>query len=222
MRQLSESCRGSGRDDSASAVAVAGAESDAVAAAGAATAGRALSLLSAAPEARGSHPKRGGRDFCSRSAPRRCLLPCRAAIELLPDRVAGLFSAEGIEVAADDVEVWVRPGATLSASGRTGDRYARDRTRVRRRGGFRRRRPPTKAAEGFARQGMKPHSWRCAKRAGAASCTTSPAARAVPGSLLPSCSEDRARHVLPQECAGANRDLRFSRPYGGGPCGAKT
>ena len=101
---------------------------------------------------------------------------CRAAIDLLPERVAGLFAAEGVEVAPEDVRVLVSPRRIAVLSRNVpGEQAPRE---IVQRGpaveaAFDADGNPTKAAEGFARaKGVTRPTWRCGKRRAAASSTT--------------------------------------------------
>ena len=102
---------------------------------------------------------------------------CRAAIDLLPDRVAGLFAAEGVDVKPEDVEVMVSPRRiAVLMTDVPGEQAPRE--IVQRgpglRGRLRRRRQAHQGLRGL-RPGQGRHArptWRCAKRRAAGSSTT--------------------------------------------------
>ena len=152
---------------------------------------------------------------------------CRAAIDLLPDRVAGMFASEGVAVAPEDVNVMVSPRRiAVLITGVPGEQAPRE---IVQRGpayeaAFDADGKPTKACEGFARaKGV------VAGRAGSARGSgpevrllrhpqREPADdRAAPRYL----SQDRPRHVLPQEHALglSRRALLAAHPLAGGSVG---
>ena len=152
---------------------------------------------------------------------------CRAAIDLLPERVAGLFAAEGVEVDAEDVEVMVSPRRiAVLIKDVPGEQAPRE---IVQRGpaveaAFDADGKPTKACEGFARaKGVSADDLEVREEAGRrfvyyVTQEREPADGRAAARHLP---QDRARHVLPQEHALgiSRRALLPAHPLAGGPVG---
>ncbi len=132
---------------------------------------------------------------------------CRAAIDLLPDRVAGMFASEGVAITPEDVKVMVSPRRiAVIMSDVPGEQAPRE---IVQRGpayeaAFDADGKPTKACEGFARaKGVTPGRAGGARGGGPEvrllrHPEREPAdGRAASGHL----PQDRPRHVLPQEHA---------------------
>jgi glycyl-tRNA synthetase len=143
---------------------------------------------------------------------------CRAAIDLLPARVAGLFGAEGIEVQAEDVQVKVSPRRiAVTIKQVPGEQAPRE---IVQRGpaveaAFDAEGRPTKAAEGFARaKGVSPGDLEIREEAGRRFLyyVTRSESRAT-ASLLPELCHKIVRDMyFPKNMRWGYRDLRFSRP----------
>ncbi len=143
---------------------------------------------------------------------------CRAAIDLLPARVAGLFGAEGIEVKAEDVRVWVSPRRiAVSVAGVPGEQVPRE---IVQRGpaleaAFDAEGRPTKAAEGFARaKGVSPADLEVREEAGRSFVyyVTRSESRATTSLLSDICLKIVRDMYFPKNMRWGHRDLRFSRP----------
>ena len=143
---------------------------------------------------------------------------CRAAIDLLPGRVAGLFQAEGVPVAVDDVRVLVSPRRiAILISAVPGEQAARETVQ---RGpayeaAFDATGTPTKAAEGFARaKGVEAKDLEVREEAGrrfvyfVARSESRPTAE-----LLPEICLKIVRDMyFPKNMRWGYRDIRFARP----------
>ncbi len=143
---------------------------------------------------------------------------CRAAIDLLPDRVAGLFGAEGVEVDRDDIQVMVSPRRiAVLIPNVPGDQTPRE---VVQRGpaceaAFDAEGRPTKAAEGFARaKGVSAGDLEVREEAGRKFVyyVTRSEARATAELLPEICLRIVRDMYFPKNMRWGYRDLRFSRP----------
>ena len=143
---------------------------------------------------------------------------CRAAIDLLPDRVAGLFSAEGVDVAAGDVEVLVSPRRiAVMVKGVPGEQTPRE---IAQRGpaleaAFDIDGRPTKAAEGFARaKGVEAKDLDVREESGRRFVYYVARGESRPtAELLPDICLKIVRDMyFPKNMRWGYRDVRFSRP----------
>ena len=143
---------------------------------------------------------------------------CRAAIDLLPERVAGLFGAEGVEVDRDDVRVMVSPRRiAVLIPDVPGEQTPRE---IVQRGpayeaAFDAEGRPTKAAEGFARaKGVSAGDLEVREEAGRKFVYYVTRSEARPtAELLPEISLKIVRDMyFPKNMRWGYRDLRFSRP----------
>jgi glycyl-tRNA synthetase len=143
---------------------------------------------------------------------------CRAVIDLLPERVAGLFGAEGIAVEADDIHVMVSPRRiALLMSGVPGEQAPRE---IVQRGpafeaAFDAEGAPTKACEGFARaKGVSPADLQVREEAGRRFVyyVTRSESRATAALLPEICLKIVRDMYLPKNMRWGYRDIRFSRP----------
>ena len=143
---------------------------------------------------------------------------CRAAIDLLPDRVAGLFGAEGVELSPADVRVMVSPRRiAIVVEGVPGEQTSRE---VVQRGpaveaAFDAEGKPTKAAEGFARaKGVSADQLEVREEAGRRFVyyVTKSEARPTAGLLPGICLKIVRDMYFPKNMRWGYRDLRFSRP----------
>ncbi len=143
---------------------------------------------------------------------------CRAAIELLPKRVAGLFAAEGVEVAPEDVQVKVSPRRiAVLIQGVPGEQVPRE---IVQRGpaveaAFDADGRPTKAAEGFARaKGVTAEQLEIREESGRRFVYYVTRSESRPtSSLLPDICLKIVRDMyFPKNMRWGYRDLRFSRP----------
>ena len=143
---------------------------------------------------------------------------CRAAIDLLPDRVAGLFSAEGVEVKAEDVEVLVSPRRIgVLVRDVAGEQVPRETVQ---RGpafeaAFDADGNPTKAAEGFARaKGVSVKDLQVREEAGRRSVfyVTRSESRPTAGLLPDICLKIVRDMYFPKNMRWGYRDIRFCRP----------
>ena len=132
---------------------------------------------------------------------------CRAAIDLLPERVAGLFTAEGVEIAADKVHVMVSPRRiAVLIKDVPGVQALRE---IAQRGpaveaAFDADGNPTKACEGFARaKGITAKDLVVREEGGRSFVyyVTQSESRPDRGPAARDLPEDSARHVLSQEHA---------------------
>ena len=143
---------------------------------------------------------------------------CRAAIDLLPDRVAGLFAAEGVDIAAEKVEVLVSPRRiALLMKNVPGEQAPRE---IVQRGpaydaAFGADGIPTKACEGFARaKGVSPKDLEVREEQGRrfvyyVTCSES---RPTAGLLPDICLKIVRDMYFPKNMRWGYRDVRFSRP----------
>ena len=143
---------------------------------------------------------------------------CRAAIDLLPERVAGLFGAEGVEVRPEHVKVMVSPrriGVLIRDV--PGEQVPRE---IVQRGpaleaAFDAEGNPTKAAEGFARaKGVSAKDLEVREEAGRRSVyyVTRSESRPTAGLLPDICLKIVRDMYFPKNMRWGDRDLRFSRP----------
>jgi len=143
---------------------------------------------------------------------------CRAAIDLLPERVVGLFSGEGVEVAADDVQVMVSPRRiAILVRDVPGQQVPRE---IVQRGpafeaAFDAEGNPTKAAEGFARaKGATAADLEVREEAGRRFVyyVTQSESRPTTALLPEICFKIVRDMYFPKNMRWGYRDLRFSRP----------
>jgi glycyl-tRNA synthetase len=143
---------------------------------------------------------------------------CRAAIDLLPERVAGILTAEGVAVAPQDVNVMVTPRriAVLIADV-PGEQAPRE---IVQRGpayeaAFDADGKPTKACEGFARaKGVSPAELEVREEAGRKFVyyVTRSESRPTSGLLPDICLKIVRDMYFPKNMRWGYRDVRFSRP----------
>ncbi|MBN1629497.1 MAG: glycine--tRNA ligase subunit beta [Thermoleophilia bacterium] len=143
---------------------------------------------------------------------------CRAAIDLLPDRVAGLFAAEGVEVKAEDVDVMVSPRRiAVMIKNVPGEQAPRENVQ---RGpaieaAFDAEGKPTKACEGFARaKGVTPADLVTREEGGRCFVyyVTQSESRPTAGLLPDICLKIVRDMYFPKNMRWGYRDVRFSRP----------
>ncbi len=143
---------------------------------------------------------------------------CRAAIDLLPARVAGLFSAEGVDVKAEDVEVLVSPRRiAVLMKNVPGEQTPRE---IVQRGpaleaAFDAEGKPTKACEGFARaKGVAPADLVTREEGGRSFVYYVTRSESRPtAELLPDICLKMVRDMyFPKNMRWGYRDVRFSRP----------
>jgi len=143
---------------------------------------------------------------------------CRAAIELLPARVAGLFQGEGIPVEAEQVKVMVSPRRiAILIPGVPGSQVPRELTQ---RGpaleaAFDAEGRPTKAAAGFARaKGVSVDQLEVREEAGRRFVyfVTRSESRPTAQSLPEICTKIVRDMYFPKNMRWGPLDLRFSRP----------
>ena len=143
---------------------------------------------------------------------------CRAAIELLPERVAGLFAAEGIEVTPDEVKVMVSPRRiAILVTDVPGEQAPRETAQ---RGpayeaAFDADGNPTKACEGFARaKGVTVADLEVREEGGRRFVYHVLRSESRPtAELLPGICEKILRDMyFPKNMRWGYRDVRFSRP----------
>jgi glycyl-tRNA synthetase len=143
---------------------------------------------------------------------------CRAAIDLLPERVAGLFTAEGVEVSSEDVEVVVSPRRiAVLVRGVPGEQAPRE---IVQRGpaleaAFGADGAPTKACEGFARaKGVSAKDLEVREEAGRSFVyyVTRSESRPTAGLLPDICLKIVRDMYFPKNMRWGYRDVRFSRP----------
>ena len=143
---------------------------------------------------------------------------CRAAIDLLPDRVAGMFASEGVAVAAADVKVMVSPRRiAVLLSNVPGEQAPRE---IVQRGpayeaAFDADGTPTKACEGFARaKGITPAGLEVREEAGRKFVYYVTRSESRPTSALLSdiCLKVVRDMYFPKNMRWGYRDVRFSRP----------
>ena len=143
---------------------------------------------------------------------------CRAAIDLLPERVAGLFTGEGVDVAASDVKVMVSPRRiAILIEDVPGAQASREITH---RGpsveaAFDAEGNPTKACEGFARaKGVAAEDLQVREEGGRSFVyyVTESESRPTAG-LLPSIGLKIVRDMyFPKNMRWEDTGVRFSRP----------
>ncbi len=198
---------------------------DAAAAPEAADAATSESMLSLAATSELARPDwispddRGDRDFLVEIGTEEMpASACRAAIDLLPARVAGMFAAEGIEVKAEDVRVWVSPRRiAVSIANVPGEQVPRE---IVQRGpaveaAFDAEGRPTKAVEGFARaKGVSAADLEVREEAGRSFVyyVTRSESRATAALLPELCLKIVRDMYFPKNMRWGYRDLRFSRP----------
>jgi glycyl-tRNA synthetase len=143
---------------------------------------------------------------------------CRAAIDLLPERVAGLFDAEGVTVAPDDVRVMVSPRRiALLIAEVPGEQTPRE---IVQRGpafdaAFDAEGKPTRACEGFARaKGVSPADLQVREEEGRRFVYYVTRSESRPtAALLPDICLKIVRDMyFPKNMRWGYRDVRFSRP----------
>ncbi|MFH0916595.1 MAG: glycine--tRNA ligase subunit beta [bacterium] len=143
---------------------------------------------------------------------------CRAAIDLLPERVAGLFGAEGVEVRPEEVKVMVSPRRiAVLIRDVPGGQVPRE---IVQRGpafeaAFDAEGNPTKAAEGFARaKGVSARDLEVREEAGRRSVyyVTRSESRPTAGLLPDICLKIVRDMYFPKNMRWGHRDLRFARP----------
>jgi len=143
---------------------------------------------------------------------------CRAAIDLLPERVAGLFAAEGVEVAPADVQVMVSPRRiAVLIEDVPGEQAPRELTQ---RGpafeaAFDADGNPTKACEGFARaKGVSAKDLEVREEGGRRFVyyVTRSESRPTAGLLPDICLKIVRDMYFPKNMRWGFRDVRFSRP----------
>ena len=143
---------------------------------------------------------------------------CRAAIELLPDRVSGMFASEGVDVKPEDVKVMVSPRRiAVMLSNVPGEQALRE---IVQRGpayeaAFAADGTPTKACEGFARaKGITPAQLEVREEQGRKFVYYVTRAESRPTStLLPDICLKIVRDMyFPKNMRWGHKDLRFSRP----------
>jgi glycyl-tRNA synthetase len=166
-----------------------------------------------------SPKERGSRDFLLEIGVEEMpASACRAAIDLLPERVAGLFSAEGVAVEAKDVNVMVSPRRiAVLISGVPGEQAPRE---IVQRGpafeaAFDTEGRPTKACEGFARaKGVSPAELQVREEAGRRFVYYVTQSESRPtAALLPDICLKIVRDMyFPKNMRWGYRDVRFSRP----------
>jgi glycyl-tRNA synthetase len=143
---------------------------------------------------------------------------CRAAIDLLPARVAGLFAAESIEVSPDEVEVLVSPRRIAVLIKQVpGEQAPRE---IVQRGpavesAFDEQGRPTKACEGFARaKGVSPSDLEVREEGGRRFVyyVTRSEGRPTSAFLPDICLKIVRDMYFPKNMRWGYKDLRFSRP----------
>ncbi len=143
---------------------------------------------------------------------------CRAAIDLLPERVAGLFAAEGVEVSPEDVDVMVSPRRiAVLIKNVPGEQAPRE---IVQRGpaleaAFDAEGVPTKACEGFARaKGASAKDLVVREEAGRSFVyyVTRSESRPTAGLLSEICLKIVRDMYFPKNMRWGYRDVRFSRP----------
>ena len=143
---------------------------------------------------------------------------CRAAIELLPQRVSALFVADGVDVAPEDVEVMVSPRRiAVMTRDLPGEQAPRE---IAQRGpaleaAFDGEGRPTKAAEGFAKaKGVEAKDLEVREESGRRFVYYVARLESRPTSeLLPEICLKIVRDMyFPKNMRWGHRELRFSRP----------
>jgi glycyl-tRNA synthetase len=143
---------------------------------------------------------------------------CRAAIDLLPERVAGMFASEGVEITPEDVEVMVSPRRiAVLMKNVPGEQAPRE---IVQRGpaleaAFDADGNPTKACEGFARaKGISVKDLETREEAGRSFVyyVTRSESRPTAGLLPDICLKIVRDMYFPKNMRWGYRDVRFSRP----------
>jgi len=143
---------------------------------------------------------------------------CRTAIDLLPERVAGLFAAEGVAVAANDIKVMVSPRRiAVLLEDVPGAQESRE---VTQRGpayeaAFDAKGDPTKACEGFARaKGVSPKDLEVREEGGRRYVyhVTQSESRPTSGLLPDICLKIVRDMYFPKNMRWEEHGVRFSRP----------
>jgi glycyl-tRNA synthetase len=143
---------------------------------------------------------------------------CHAAIDLLPERVAGLFSAEGVDLKAGDVEVMVSPRRiAVLIEDVPGAQAPRE---IAQRGpaieaAFDAGGKPTKACEGFARaKGVTAKDLVVREEGGRSFVyyVTQSESRATAGLMPDICLKIVRDMYFPKNMRWEERGVRFSRP----------
>jgi glycyl-tRNA synthetase len=143
---------------------------------------------------------------------------CRAAIDLLPDRLSGMFKAEGVEVRPEDVAVMVSPRRiAVYVKDVPGEQISRE---IVQRGpaveaAFDADGKPTKAAEGFARaKGVTAADLEIREESGRRFVyyVTRSESKPTAGLLPEICVKTVRDMYFPKNMRWGYRDLRFSRP----------
>jgi glycyl-tRNA synthetase beta chain len=143
---------------------------------------------------------------------------CRAAIDLLPERVSGLFTAEGVDIAPDKVHVMVSPRRiAVLVKDVPGAQALREITQ---RGpafeaAFDADGNPTKACEGFARaKGLTANDLQVREEGGRRFVyyVTQSESRATSALLPEICLKIVRDMYFPKNMRWEERNVRFSRP----------
>jgi glycyl-tRNA synthetase len=143
---------------------------------------------------------------------------CRTALDLLPERVAGLFAAEGVEVTPSDVRVMVSPRRiAVLIENVPGEQAPRE---IVQRGpaveaAFDAGGNPTKACEGFARaKGISAKELEVREEGGRRFVyyVTRSESRPTAGLLPEICLKIVRDMYFPKNMRWGYRDVRFSRP----------
>ncbi len=143
---------------------------------------------------------------------------CRAAIDLLPERVSGLLAAEGVDVAASDVKVMVSPRRiAVLIKDVPGSQAPRE---IAQRGpaveaAFDADGKPTKACEGFARaKGIAVEDLQVREEGGRSFVyyVTLSESRPTAGLLPAICHKIVRDMYFPKNMRWEERGVRFSRP----------
>lgn len=197
-------------------------EGDAVAAAGAAASGGSEVTTATAPTS--SEPwispdDRASRDFLLEIGVEEMpASACRAAIDLLPERVAGLFTAEGVDLAPSDVQVMVSPRRiAVLLKDVPGEQAPRE---IVQRGpayeaAFDAQGNPTKACEGFARaKNVTPQELEVREENGRRFVyyVTRSESRPTAALLPDTCLKIVRDMYFPKNMRWGYREVRFSRP----------
>ena len=143
---------------------------------------------------------------------------CRAAIDLLPERVAGMFAAEGVDLKPHDVKVKVSPRRiAVLLKNVPGEQASRE---IVQRGpafeaAFDAEGNATKACEGFARaKGITPKELEVREESGRRFVyyVTRSESRPTAGLLPDICLKIVRDMYFPKNMRWGYRDVRFSRP----------
>jgi tetrameric-type glycyl-tRNA synthetase beta subunit len=174
----------------------------------------------AAPSKEWISPKdRGTRDFLLEIGVEEMpASACRAAIDLLPERVSGMFASEGIDMKPDDVKVLVSPRRiAVMMNNVAGEQAPRE---IAQRGpayeaAFDADGNPTKACEGFARaKGITPAQLEVREESGRRFVyyVTRAESRSTAALLPDICLKVVRDMYFPKNMRWGYKDLRFSRP----------